>query len=65
MKEESKIEVRLVSASEMARILGISVRTLRRLRQRGVITPVAITSACIRYDFDEVLGQVRKQGKIS
>lgn len=65
MKEEIKTSVRLVSAAEMALILGISTRTLRRLRQRGVLKPVFVTPTCVRYDIEEVMNLVRKQGDVS
>jgi len=65
MKEKRKIDVRLVSTSELAERLGVSTRTVRRLRQQGVIAPVMITPYCLRYDVEDVLTRLRERGDIA
>lgn len=61
MKEGKEIERKLVSTGELAEALSISTRTIARLKRAGIITPIQITAACIRYDVAEVLQQLREQ----
>jgi DNA-binding transcriptional MerR regulator len=64
MKEGKEIERKLVSTGELAEALSISIRTIARLKRAGVITPIRITTACIRYDVNEVLQQLREQEEV-
>jgi len=61
MKEEPGIQRKLVSTTELAEALGVSVRTVRRLKQTGVIVPLQVTASCPRYDIEDVLKALRKQ----
>ncbi len=61
MKEEPGIQRKLVSTTELAEALGVSVRTVRRLKQTGVIVPLQVTASCPRYDIEDVLKRLRKQ----
>ncbi len=61
MKEDPGIIRKLVTASELAEALGVSVRTIGRLKRAGVIVPVLITASCPRYDIEDVLKRLRKQ----
>jgi len=49
---------KLVSIAELAEFLGVSTRTVQRLKLAGVIRPYQVTPTCPRYDLDEVLDQL-------
>lgn len=64
MNENPGIIRKLVSAAELAEALGVSVRTIGRLKRAGVIVPVLITASCPRFDVEEVLNRLRKREEI-
>jgi predicted DNA-binding transcriptional regulator AlpA len=45
---------RLVSAREVAAILGVSRRTVYNIRNRGHLKPVRLSSGCTRYRASDV-----------
>ena len=52
----SAIELnRIVSPREAARLLGLSVDTLRREERRGVLTRIQVSRRCIGYRLRDVL----------
>lgn len=65
MKKDREIPRRLVGAAELAEALGVSVRTISRLKRAGVIVPVQVTAACPRYEIEDVLKRLRKQEVIN
>lgn len=50
---------KLVSAAELAEFLGVSKRTVQRLKDGGVIRPYRVTPTCPRYDLDEIVEQLQ------
>jgi len=52
---------RLVSTGDLARALGLSVRTIQRYRNEGLITPEVITKGKhARWDVDRVKAELRE-----
>ncbi len=62
MNGKERVEGQLVTAVELARLMGVSARTIRRLRAKGVIVPIMVTPVCPRYDFVDVLQRLKEQG---
>lgn len=65
MNDNDRGAGQLVTAVQLAGILGVSARTIRRLRAAGVIAPIMVTPVCPRYDVGEVLQHLKEQGRSS
>lgn len=52
---------RLVSASEIAGVLGVSRSTVVRLGKRGELVPVRLSARCTRYRLGDVNALVRRR----
>ena len=58
--EESK---RLLTAKELAQILGVSQRTVLSYRLYGRIPGIQLSGTTIRFDLDEVLAALKRESK--
>ena len=55
--------VTYLSAKELAHRLGVSVDTVRRLTQKGIIPYLRIGNRAIRYNWEEVRHALREYAK--
>ncbi len=51
----SKIEQRYLTYRQVARLLGVGLSTVHRLRRSGRITPKVWSKRLVRFDADEIL----------
>jgi excisionase family DNA binding protein len=52
---------RFVSAEELAKIMGVSVRTIRRWTKLGKISYLKAGSSAARYDPAEIISELKKE----
>ena len=60
MSQTRPVSSALIPLDEAARRLGISARTLRRIRQRGEIDVVKVSPGCVRIDEVVLQAYIRK-----
>jgi len=48
----------LLTPVELAKVLGVSTRTIRRLRSQGRLSCIFVTPDCPRYDLTLVLSEL-------
>jgi DNA-binding transcriptional MerR regulator len=51
---------RLLSASALAKELGVSPPTIRALEAKGIITPEFRVNRLVRYDLEKVMAQLKE-----
>jgi len=54
---------RLVTAKELAEILGVGHRTVLAYRQYGRIPGICLSGTTVRFDVDEVLAALKRESK--
>jgi len=52
---------KLVSVAELAEFLGVSKRTVQRMKDAGAIRPFRVTPTCPRYDLEEIVEQLHSE----
>lgn len=56
---------RLLRPRELARALGISIETLRRLQNAGRVRPIYLGPNSPRYDYEETLRLLRETDTVT
>lgn len=52
----------LFTAEQVAEVLGVSVKTIRKWRYQGKLKAVKVGERCVRYRREDVLDQLNQEG---
>jgi predicted DNA-binding transcriptional regulator AlpA len=62
-KKEERLEDPLLSAQEVAKWMGVSVRTIKRREKDGQLSPIRFNDRLVRYRLSDVL-KIQQQATV-
>lgn len=58
--QPNKSELRLLSRKNVAEILGLSVPTVKRYQQQGLLRPIVVNARLVRYRYEDIIDFVNQ-----
>lgn len=53
--QSQKSDLRLLSRKVVAEMLGLSVLTVKRYQQRGLLRPIVVNARLVRYRYEDIV----------